>query len=166
MTRKFEIGDRVRKISGSSWHGHVCGFYSTDLTPYGYCVESEREIGSVQIYPERTLEAVSTKEHSLGRQLAEARAALKTLRPLAERYRTAWDIAEDRLADLRAQYEANKQSDREYRDKLVSQLAEAAAQIRYLHAKFSETGSGNAVLARIDAALQDRARQRERRDAQ
>lgn len=58
MTRKFEIGDRVRKIGGSSWHGHVCGFYSTELTPYGYGVESERERGSVQFYPEVALEAM------------------------------------------------------------------------------------------------------------
>jgi hypothetical protein len=79
MTRKFQIGDRVRKIRGSSWQGHVRGFYSTTLTPYGCCVESEHEIGSVQIYPERALEAVSTKEHSLGQQLAEARATLKNI---------------------------------------------------------------------------------------
>jgi hypothetical protein len=53
---KFYSGDRVRKISGGSWHGHVVGFYSTELMPIGYCVESEREPGSVQIYPERALE--------------------------------------------------------------------------------------------------------------
>lgn len=58
MTRKFKIGDRLRKVSGSSWQGHVCGFYSTSLTPYGYCIESEREIHSVQNYPEAALEAV------------------------------------------------------------------------------------------------------------
>ena len=34
-------------------------------------------------------------------------------------------------------------------------LQEARAQIEYLHGKFSETGSGNAVLARIDTALQE-----------
>lgn len=58
MTRKFKLGDRVRKIGGSSWHGHVRGFYSTELTRYGYAVESEREPGSVQIYPEIALELV------------------------------------------------------------------------------------------------------------
>jgi R67 dihydrofolate reductase len=55
---KFREGQRVRKTKGSSWQGRVVGFYSTDLTPIGYCVESEREPGSVQIYPEGALEAV------------------------------------------------------------------------------------------------------------
>lgn len=53
---KFTLGDRAKKKSGSSWQGHVVGFYSTKLTPFGYCVESEREPGSVQIYPEAALE--------------------------------------------------------------------------------------------------------------
>jgi Lar family restriction alleviation protein len=52
---KFALRDRVSKKSGSSWNGHVVGFYSTELTPIGYCVESEREPGSVQIYPEAAL---------------------------------------------------------------------------------------------------------------
>lgn len=52
---KFELGDRVRKTKGSSWHGLIVGFYSTELTPIGYAVESEREPGSVQIYPESAL---------------------------------------------------------------------------------------------------------------
>jgi hypothetical protein len=51
----FAIGQRVRKVSGSSWQGTVVGFYSTDLTPDGICVESEREPGSVQIYPAKAL---------------------------------------------------------------------------------------------------------------
>lgn len=55
---KFNIGDRVRKTKGSSWQGHIVGFYTTRLTPEGYCVESERENGSVQIYPNRALELV------------------------------------------------------------------------------------------------------------
>lgn len=53
---KFKRGDRVRKTRGSSWQGHVCGEYSTELTPEGYAVESEREPGSVQIYPAGALE--------------------------------------------------------------------------------------------------------------
>ena len=53
---KFRIGDRVRKIKGSSWHGRIVGTYSTTLTPEGYAVESEREPGSVQIYPATALE--------------------------------------------------------------------------------------------------------------
>ena len=56
---KFCYGDRVRKISGSSWHGVVRGYYSTTLTPEGYAVESEREPGSVQIYPAAALEKVN-----------------------------------------------------------------------------------------------------------
>lgn len=55
--RKFQLGDRVTKVKGSSWTGKVVGFYSTDLTPIGYAVESEREPGSVQIYPEAALSA-------------------------------------------------------------------------------------------------------------
>lgn len=55
---KFKLGDRVRKTKGSSWQGRVVGFYSTTLTPIGYAVESEREPGSVQIYPEAALEEV------------------------------------------------------------------------------------------------------------
>jgi hypothetical protein len=54
--RKFKLGDRVAKKSGSSWHGQVVGFYNTYLTPIGYCVESEREFGSVQIYPEAAID--------------------------------------------------------------------------------------------------------------
>lgn len=53
--RKFKLGDRVTKTKGSSWTGRVVGFYSTDLTPIGYAVESETEKGSVQIYPEAAL---------------------------------------------------------------------------------------------------------------
>lgn len=52
----FEFGQRVRKKSGSSWQGHVRGYYVTDRTPAGACVESERERGSVQIYPASALE--------------------------------------------------------------------------------------------------------------
>ena len=54
---KFAIGDRVKKTSGSEWVGHVCGTYSTALTPEGYAVESEAHAGSVQIYPDKALEA-------------------------------------------------------------------------------------------------------------
>lgn len=57
--QKFPLGSRVEKIKGSSWRGRVVGFYSTELTPDGYCVESERERGSVQIYPESALRAVA-----------------------------------------------------------------------------------------------------------
>ncbi len=53
---KFRRGDRVRKVKGSSWQGRIVGEYSTDLTPEGYAIESERERGSVQIYPASALE--------------------------------------------------------------------------------------------------------------
>jgi hypothetical protein len=56
--RKFNLGDRVRKIRGASWQGRVVGFYSASLTPIGYAVESERESGNVQVYPEQALESV------------------------------------------------------------------------------------------------------------
>lgn len=57
---KFKLGDRVTKTKGSKWTGRVIGFYSTTLTAIGYAVESETETGSVQIYPEAALAALST----------------------------------------------------------------------------------------------------------
>lgn len=51
----LKIKDHVKKISGSEWHGTIVGFYSTHLTPIGFAVESNREKGSVQIYPEAAL---------------------------------------------------------------------------------------------------------------
>lgn len=54
----FQIGDLVRKKSGSAWEGYVVGHYSTSLTPEGYCVESSSHAGSVQIYPATALELV------------------------------------------------------------------------------------------------------------
>ena len=55
----WKIGTRLRKISGASWQGRVVGYYSTSLTPVGYAIESEREPGSVQIYPAAALEPVN-----------------------------------------------------------------------------------------------------------
>lgn len=54
---RFSIGQKVRKKSGSEWEGRICGFYSTELTRNGYCVESSAHKGSVQIYPESALES-------------------------------------------------------------------------------------------------------------
>lgn len=51
-------GTRVRKTKGSSWQGRVVGYYRTSLTPVGVAVESEREPGSVQIYPLHALEII------------------------------------------------------------------------------------------------------------
>lgn len=53
---RWQLGQRVRKKKGSEWHGKIVGFYSTSLTAEGYAVESEREGGSVQIYPAAALE--------------------------------------------------------------------------------------------------------------
>lgn len=58
----FEIGARVTKTKGSSWTGRVVGFYETSLTPIGYCVESENEPGSVQIYPQSALRLAAAPE--------------------------------------------------------------------------------------------------------
>lgn len=54
--KTFKLGDYVRKKSGSEWSGTVVGWYSTELTPEGYAVESEVHTGSVQIYPAKALE--------------------------------------------------------------------------------------------------------------
>lgn len=63
----YPIGTRVCKITGSNWHGRVVGHYQTALTPDGVCVESEREPGSVQIYPARALRLVDEAgEHDSG----------------------------------------------------------------------------------------------------
>lgn len=59
---KFKFGERVTKTKGSSWTGLVCGFYSTELTLNGYCVESENEPGSVQLYPVAALSAAPKRE--------------------------------------------------------------------------------------------------------
>lgn len=50
------LGSVVRKKTGSQWSGKVVGFYRTELTPYGVCVESDVHKGSVQIYPLHALE--------------------------------------------------------------------------------------------------------------
>ena len=55
----FALGDQVAKIRGSNWHGRIVGWYSTDLTPEGYAVESDHEPGSVQIYPAVALRLVN-----------------------------------------------------------------------------------------------------------
>jgi hypothetical protein len=52
---KWDIGDLVQKKQNSSWRGKVVGFYSTEATPIGYCVESHFETGSVQVWPEAAL---------------------------------------------------------------------------------------------------------------
>jgi dihydrofolate reductase (trimethoprim resistance protein) len=56
---EFKIGDYVRKTSGSQWDGYIVGFYSTELTPEGYAVESIFHPGSVQIYPAKALKLIT-----------------------------------------------------------------------------------------------------------
>jgi dihydrofolate reductase (trimethoprim resistance protein) len=58
-TAVFRLGERVRKKSGAAWQGRIVGWYSTNLTPEGYAVESEAHLGSVQIYPVAALERVA-----------------------------------------------------------------------------------------------------------
>lgn len=59
---KFRLNDRVTKVKGSCWTGHVVGYYSTSYTRKGYAVESENEPGSVQIYPEEALKLAEKKD--------------------------------------------------------------------------------------------------------
>lgn len=66
MTQTFQMGDRVRKKSGSEWQGRIVGRYSTALTPEGYAVESESHAGSVQIYPAKALEKVTVDTYADG----------------------------------------------------------------------------------------------------
>jgi len=53
---RWRMGDYLRKVRGSLWRGRVVGFYSTENTPVGYAIESAREPGSVQVWPEAALE--------------------------------------------------------------------------------------------------------------
>lgn len=53
------------------------------------------------------------------------------------------------LEDLKQWAEEAEQENEELREALT----EASIQIEYLHEKFSETGSGNNILARIEKAL-------------
>lgn len=117
---KFKLGDRVRKIKGSSWQGKVCGFYVNETLGHnGYCVESEREPGSIQIYPEVALEIhdpiaetdgqslLCFKCESLEAQLAQAIDYCDSLQreeAVREATRTANDI--EQTADIRTAAEA------------------------------------------------------------
>lgn len=65
---KFKRGDMVRKKGDKGqWHGKIVGEYSTKCTPIGYAVESVYEENSVQIYPEKALEAWEHKPNQLPR---------------------------------------------------------------------------------------------------
>lgn len=75
----FQLGDFVRKNSGSQWHGFIVGFYSTARTPEGYVVESCTESESIQIYPAHALERAPLSSDELEQSSANQRDA--------ERYR-------------------------------------------------------------------------------
>ena len=53
---KFTLGDTVKKVSGSQWHGIIVGTYSTELTSEGCAVESWTKKNLMQIYPAKALE--------------------------------------------------------------------------------------------------------------
>lgn len=74
--RKFAIGDRVRKHSGSWWEGRVVGFYGTSQTATGYNVQLDMvPNGPVQIYPEAALEPAA----ALSEQTLPVRVEIKKL---------------------------------------------------------------------------------------
>ena len=69
------FGARLKKKgTKGQWRGKVVGFYSTDITPEGYAIESSHEKGSVQIYPKAALEL--WPDVSIEEQMAEQTAAL------------------------------------------------------------------------------------------
>lgn len=51
----FSLGSKVEKTGKSEWSGTVVGFYRTEITPFGYAIESQYHKNSVQIYPETVL---------------------------------------------------------------------------------------------------------------
>lgn len=55
---EWHIGQQVKKKSGSEWSGKIVGFYSTEQTPEGYAVESDKHKNTVQIYPKQALSLI------------------------------------------------------------------------------------------------------------
>ena len=62
------------------------------------------------------------------------------------------DLA-DALVKNNAEVEQLRGRVKELEGAIVSSLQEAINQIKYLHGKFQETGTGNAVIARLQSAL-------------
>lgn len=78
---------------------------------------------------------------------------------IVERLRKSVELDLGHIPSLRRYLDADSVLHHEAADEIErlshtrAALEEARAQIEYLHEKFQETGSGNGVLARIDAAL-------------
>lgn len=81
----------------------------------------------------------------------------KTAEEIAEKYvRGSHDALTDNqeIKDMAGDIEEYaEQARRKERERLIDVLHETRLQIEYLHGKFAETGSGNAVIAKIDLAL-------------
>ena len=58
---KYRLGDFVRKKTptntSSEWDGYICGIYITKQTREGYAIEAGAYKNTVQISPEKALEA-------------------------------------------------------------------------------------------------------------
>ena len=61
---KFFWHNRVRKKKGSWWEGIVVGWYKTQATTIGYCVQLDIPQGPVQIYPEDALAICPSPERT------------------------------------------------------------------------------------------------------
>jgi len=134
---KFRRGDRVRKVKGSSWHGLVVGEYSTSLTLIGYCVESEREPGSVQLYPEAALElvelqfpgALKTDLVALGNKLCDRPEELRGPWPIRLSGLEAVNAATQALRDALAHANHMQRLTQDARNAAEASLAAAQRQI-------------------------------------
>lgn len=73
---RWGLGAKLGKKRGSSWRGTVCGFYSTPHTPEGYCIASEFEPGSVQVWPAAALEELMPSDWPAARRVEHLREAL------------------------------------------------------------------------------------------
>ncbi|MFC3072404.1 hypothetical protein [Shinella pollutisoli] len=97
--RKFKMGERVRKHSGSWWEGSVVGFYSTSQTPAGYCVQLDTvENGPVQIYPESALELSGPKSPPISREGEDSAEAFARIVAARKAYVDATETYNTRLA--------------------------------------------------------------------
>jgi len=51
IDKKWALGVKVKKKSGSEWEGIICGYYQHKNNSWGIAVASSYHAGSVQIYP-------------------------------------------------------------------------------------------------------------------